>query len=253
MEKIKAVIIDDESKSRATLKNLLNLCCPEVLLAGEADSMTSGRILCEKIRPELVFLDVEMPDGTGFQMLEQINPIEFDVIFTTAYDQFAIRAFRYSAVDYLLKPIFPDDLKSAVKKVMVRKKAGIVNRGTEVLLQNRARPGDPPKIVLTTIEKMHVVKVTDIIRCESDNYYTRFYFADSSRLLISKTLKEFEEMLRPHGFIRPHKSHLIRVDQIAEFIRKEGGMLRLQDGTIIPVSRRKKEEVLRAISDLSES
>jgi two-component system, LytTR family, response regulator len=248
---IKCIIVEDESKSRETLRGLLSRYCPDVMVVAEAVGVQTGREAIAKFNPDLIFLDIEMPDGSGFRLLEQSQKSDFEVIFTTAFDQFAIKAIRYAALDYLLKPIVPDELIAAVEKVrqLKVKKSNIKN--FEVLLNN-ITPGmiEPKKIILSTVEKIHVVEVDNILRCESDNYYTHFYFVDGKHLLISKTLKDVEAMLEGGSFIRPHKSHLINSRFIQNFNRDEGGVITLTNGTKIPVSRRKKEKILEIIHNL---
>jgi two-component system LytT family response regulator len=248
---IRCIIIEDEAKSREALKGLLSRFCPDVLVAGEAAGVQEGRAAIVKYQPDLVFLDIEMPDGSGFRLLENIEKKDFEVVFTTAFDQFAIKAIRYAALDYLLKPIVPEELTAAVDKVrqLKIKKSNIKN--FEVLLSNiNPNALEPKKIILSTIEKIHVVEVDTILRCESDNYYTHFYFTDGKHLLISKTLKDVEAMLEGGTFIRPHKSHLINTRFISNFIRDEGGFITLSSGDKIPVSRRKKEKILEIIHNL---
>lgn len=251
MNMLRAIIVEDELRSRETLRGLLKLYCKSVEIIGEAENVREGIRIIEEQKPDVVFLDIQMPDGSGFKLLESINNINFDVIFTTAYDQFAIKAIKFSALDYLLKPIFPDDLIKAVKKAEVKKEGKSSRENIEVLLENIKRPPtEPPKIVLSTSEKINVVKVEDIVRCESDDYYTFFYFKNGERLLISKTLKENEELLKEYNFIRPHKSHLINILFIKSYLKQDGGYILLTDGSKVPVSRRKKEKIIEIISNL---
>lgn len=247
---IRCVIIEDEAKSRETLKGLLNRFCPDVLVVGEGTGVQSGREAIELHHPDLVFLDIEMPDGSGFRLLEKLSDINFEVVFTTAFEQFAIKAIRYAALDYLLKPIVPEELVAAVEKVKSIKERKTNQRNIEVLLSNINPDAlETKKIVLSTAEKIHVVEIDHIVRCESDNYYTHFYFKDGGHLLISKTLKDVESLLQEGNFIRPHKSHLINIRFIQNFNRDENTIL-LSDGSRIPVSRRKKEKILEIINHL---
>jgi two-component system, LytTR family, response regulator len=248
---IRCVIVEDEIKSRETLKGLLERFCPEVLVSAEADGYLSGKKAIEEHKPDMVFLDIEMPDGSGFKLLQSLDNIDFELVFTTAYEQFAIKAIRYSALDYLLKPISPDELIAAVEKVKQQKIKKNNLKNIQVLLSNM-KPGalESKKIILNTSEKIHVVEIDNILRCESDNYYTHFYFENDGHLLISKTLKEVESLLEGNNFIRPHKSHLINIRFIRNFSRDDGGMITLSDETKIPVSRRKKEKILEIINNL---
>jgi len=203
------------------------------------------------LKPDVIFLDIQMPDGSGFTLLEKLKDIDFDIIFTTAFDQYAIRAIKYSALDYLLKPISPDDLVAAVEKVRQRKLGTKINQNIKVLLENINKPEkESPKIILSTSDKIHVVEISNITRCESDNYYTRFYFKEGDPILISKTLKENEELLKEHNFIRPHKSHLININYIKAFLRIDNGYIQMTDNSKIPVSRRKKEMIIDIINHL---
>ncbi len=248
---IKAIIIEDELKSREALRGLLERYCKDVDILAEADGYKSGIQAIKDHNTDMIFLDIQMPDGSGFKLLEDLGEINFEIIFTTAYDQFAIKAIKYSALDYLLKPIIPEELISAIEKVSQKKKKGSLNKNVNVLLNNiKDKADEPRKIILSTSEKIHVVNIEEIIRCESDNYYTRFFFTDGSKLLISKTLKENEELLSEHNFIRPHKSHLINIRYIKSFNRNDGGYIFMTDGSKIPVSRRKRESVIDMISHL---
>lgn len=192
-----------------------------------------------------------MLDGSGFKLLQKVGKINFEVIFVTAFDQYAIKAIKYSALDYLLKPIISRDLILAVEKVETKKTRSLKDARIKVLLENiKSTEILPHKIILSTIEKIHVIEIGDIIRCESDNYYTKFFFTDGTTLLVSKTLKENEEMLRDHNFIRPHKSHLVNLFYVKSFIKHDGGYIVLTDGSKVPVSRRKREKVVEIINNL---
>ncbi|MFO7615543.1 MAG: LytTR family DNA-binding domain-containing protein [Bacteroidales bacterium] len=248
---IKAIIIEDEKMSRETLRRMLEKYCPTVTVVAEADGYRKGLEEIRKQPPDVIFLDIQMPDGSGFRLLEELEEIDFDVIFTTAFDQFAIKAIKYSALDYLLKPIIPQDLVDAVNKVEKRISDNRKRKNLNDLLANvKSQEDFSRKIVLSTSDMIHVIHVDDIIRCESDNYYTNFYFTDGRRLLVSKTLKENEELLSRYNFIRPHKSHLVNTKYILNFIRQEGGYILMSDGSKVPVSRRKKDKILEIIYNL---
>lgn len=248
---LRAVIVEDEKKSRETLAGLLKLFCKNIEIVAEADDVYSGIKAIETHSPDVVFLDIQMPDGNGFMLLESLKEINFEVIFTTAYDQFAIKAIKFSALDYLLKPIFPDELKAAVKKAEEKISGTHSRAGIQTLLENIKSPVmDSPKIVLSTFDKIHIVNITDIVRCESDNYYTIFHFTEEKNLIVSKTLKEIEELLSGYNFIRPHKSHLVNLLYIKNFIKPDGGSITMIDGTNVPVSRRKRESIIEMLSNL---
>jgi two-component system, LytTR family, response regulator len=248
---IKAIIVDDEKMSRETLRRMLEKYCPSVEVTAEADGYRKGIEQIRKFNPDVVFLDIQMPDGSGFRLLEEFEEIDFEIIFTTAFDQFAIKAIKYSALDYLLKPIIPQDLVDAVTKAEKKRSESRRKKSLDVLVET-APPQDESsqKIILSTAEMIHVINVDDIIRCESDNYYTYFFFIDGRKLLVSKTLKENEELLSNHNFIRPHKSHLVNVKYIKSFIRQEGGYIIMTDGSKIPVSRRKKDKIMETLFNL---
>ncbi len=245
--KITTLIVDDEENSRFTLSEMLRMFCPEVEVVGEADGVESAIAQTKKLNFDVVFLDIQMMDGTGFDFLKQISPVEFDVIFITAYDQFAIQAIKYSALDYLLKPVDADELIEAVNKV---KKRDPKDRNQyDVLLEN-IQNKEKQKIVLSTTEGIHIIQVDNIIRCEADDYYTRIFLNDKRMIMISKTLKNTEELLSGKSFVRSHKSHLVNLQFVKKYVKSDGGYLELKDGTIIPVSRRKKELILNYIQSI---
>jgi two-component system, LytTR family, response regulator len=248
---IKAIIIDDEKTSRETLQGLLRRYCKNVEVIGEADGFRSGMEVIKKNKPDVIFLDIQMPDGSGFKLLEEIGNIDFEVIFSTAYDQFAIKAIKYSALDYLLKPINPEDLITAVEKLETKISKGKDDTGVKFLLDSmKSHPSDKKKIVLSTSEGMHIVDIDNIIRCESEDYYTKFFLKEGKVIMVSKTLKENEELLAEHNFIRPHKSHLINLKYVKSFLRIDGGSIVMTDGSNVPVSRRKREQIVDILNHL---
>lgn len=248
---IRAIIVEDEKHSRETLRGLLDRYCRNVIILAEADTYRSGIAAIKEHQPQLIFLDIQMPDGSGFRLLEELDEINFEIIFTTAFDQFAIKAIKYSALDYLLKPIDPEELANALKKVEHKISKQEVNQNIQVLLDNiKNKDADPHKIVLSTSEKIHVIDTDQILRCESDNYYTNFFLTNGKQILVSKTLKENEQMLDGHNFIRPHKSHLVNVKYIKGYLRSDGGYIEMTDGSKIPVSRRKREKIVEIITHL---
>jgi two-component system, LytTR family, response regulator len=248
---IKAIIIDDEKTSRETLQGLLRRYCKNVEVIGEADGFRSGMEVIKKNKPDVIFLDIQMPDGSGFKLLEEIGNIDFEVIFSTAYDQFAIKAIKYSALDYLLKPINPEDLITAVEKLETKISKGKDDTGVKFLLDSiKSQPSDKKKIVLSTSEGMHIVDIDNIIRCESEDYYTKFFLKEGKVIMVSKTLKENEELLAEHNFIRPHKSHLINLKYVKSFLWIDGGSIVMTDGSNVPVSRRKREQIVDILNHL---
>lgn len=248
---ITAIIVEDEKMSRETLRRMLEKYCPQVEVLSEAEGYRDGIERIGRFHPDVVFLDIQMPDGSGFRLLEEIKEVDFEVIFTTAFDQFAIKAIKFSALDYLLKPIIPQELVNAIEKVEQKRMEFRKSRNIDLFLENmKTKEDGNHKIVLSTSDKIHVIQVDEIIRCESDNYYTQFFFTNGKRLIVSKTLKENEELLAQHNFIRPHKSHLINVRYIKSFLRQEGGYIIMTDGSKIPVSRRKREKIMDILMHL---
>ncbi len=250
-KKIKTVIVDDEKTSRQVLHQMIAKYCPDAIVLGEASGCDEGIELITQVKPDLVFLDIQMPDGSGFNLLESFEKPTFDVIFVTAFDQYAIMAIRYSALDYLMKPVNPQELVQALDRFREKSVTGDINKRLQVLMQNVGGGNmKPRKIVLSTSEGYHVVNPDDIVRCQSDSYYTNFYFSDGKRIIVSKTLKEFDEILSDFGFIRTHKSHLLNTKYIKSYLRADGGFIQMTDGTEIPVSRRKRDYIVEIINNL---
>lgn len=248
---IRAVIIDDETHSRDSLKEMLRIYCPDILIVGEADGVQSGLSAVDTYNPELVFLDIKMPDGTGFDFLQKTTSLNFKVIFVTAFEEYAIKAFKFNAVDYITKPLDAGELISAVDKAKQIVNKSDVNESLRLLLESMNKPHSQQnrKIVLRTLNTVHVIEIDRIIRCESDRNYTAFYLVDEEKILISRSMKEFEEMLEGHGFLRVHNSHLINLNFIRKFLKDEL-ILVLRDNTNIPVAYRKRDELLNAIKSL---
>jgi two-component system, LytTR family, response regulator len=239
---INAVIVEDEKKSREVLESLLKTHCPDINLLGSAESVSDGIDLIRSTKPRLVFLDIEMSDGSGFDLLEKVNTGGFEVIFTTASDAHALRAIKYSAIDYLLKPLDPDELKTAVQKIHAKQADNTNLENLKFLLQNFRKPNDHySKITLPTGNAYEIVNVKDIIRCEADGSYTSFFLESKKKLLVSASLKHYEDLLPPDDFIRVHHHHLINMNHVVRFLKADGGYAVMSDGTQIEVSRRKKE------------
>ena len=253
---ISAIIIDDEQNSRDTLRMMLQAVCPDIILAGEAKNITQGRGLIESLQPKLVFLDIQMPGGTGFDLLAGMNRINFQVIFTTAYNEYAVQAFKYSALDYLLKPIHPEDLRQAVAKVATGE-ANALEQQLELLrsyLQPvvETKPVLPPnlKIALPTMEGIHFIATDDIIWCEALGGYTKFHIRNAAPIVVSRLIKEYEDLFSVHKFIRVHNSSLVNAAHVVKYVKGDGGQVWMSDGTEIEVSRRRKEELLLALNNL---
>jgi two-component system, LytTR family, response regulator len=246
---INAVIVEDEKKSREVLESLIRQNNPEVNILGVADSVEHGVELIRKSNPELVFLDIEMADGSGFDLLEKLPNASFEVIFTTASDQHALRAIKYSAIDYLLKPIDGDELKLAIEKI-TKKQLGNTNlENLKFLLQNFRKPSESySKITLPTGNAYEIVNVKEIIRCEADGSYTSFFLENKKKLLVSASLKHYEDLLPTDEFIRVHHHHLININHVVRYLKTDGGYAVMSDGTQIEISRRKKDSFLQRLN-----
>lgn len=244
---IKAITIDDEESGRKIICQYVEKYCDGIEIVGQADSVKSGIDEIEKKKPDLVFLDIQMQDGTGFNLLEQIQNRNFKVIFVTSYDQFALKAFKYSATDYLLKPIDPDAFAEAVSKIKIDiEKTGKTKSSTiDELLSNI---NSFEKLGLPTSDGIRFVKVDDIVRCESDSSYTIFFMNSKDKIVVSKNLKNYEDLLSDRKFLRIHKSHLINTRYVEQYINGDGGQVVMSDGSTVEVSRRKKEELIRLMT-----
>jgi len=245
---IRAIIVDDEPYSCETLATLLERYCPAVKVV---DTCYSGEQAIKAIKshqPDVLFLDIEMPHMNGFQLLEKLDgKVNFQLIFTTSYDQYAIKAIRFSAMDYLLKPIDREELQKAVEKV-VQKQLTPAPQQLEILLQKLHHSLAPvQKIALPTVEGLQLIPVDAIISCASDSNYTTFILKEKKKLTVAKTLKEIEEMLEGYTFLRVHHSYLINLKEIEKYVKGEGGYLIMSDGSKVDVSRSRKEVLLQKL------
>lgn len=248
---LKAIIIDDVKKIRESLSDMLSRYCPDITVIDEAESVATGLQKIQLQQPDLVFLDIEMPDGTGFDLLQKLSSINFKIIFVTAYEEYAVKAFKFSAVDYILKPVDKDELIEAVKKAEVAiEKENLELKLKTLFLNIENTKNQPRKLVLRTSERIYSIDISDIIRCESDKNYTEFFLNDGKKLLVSITLKEYDEMLSPYGFFRSHQSHLINLRYFDHYLKSDGGMAIMKDKSSVPVSSRKKDELLILIEKL---
>lgn len=242
---IKTIIIDDEADARATLRKFISDFCPNVTVVDEATGITDGFRKIMTHNPDLILLDIQMEDGTGFDLLEKIRQPSFAVIFTTAFDNFAIKAFKFAAVDYLLKPIDPDELISAIGKV--RKHSQENAERIEHLLDSRNNNAQD-RIALSSHESYTIVKLDHIVRLESDSNYTHFFLTTKEKITVPKSLKEFEDILPHDRFFRTHQSHLINLAFVKKFIKEDGGYVLMEDGSEVLVARRRKEEFLSVLT-----
>ncbi|MBA2611043.1 MAG: response regulator transcription factor [Bacteroidetes bacterium] len=246
---IKTVIIEDEQKSREMLAGIIQKNCPQLQIVGLAKNVNDGVDVIKKENPDLVFLDISMPDGSGFDLLEKMQGHKFELIFATASDQHAIRAIKYSACDYLLKPIDIEELKHAVEKVAQKKNASPNMENLNFLIQQLKKSDDSfQKITLPTGNAYEIVNIKDIIRCEADGSYTTFFLTDKRKLMISAGLKHYEELLPESEFIRVHHHHLINMNHVVRFLKEDGGYAVMSDGTKIEISRRKKDAFMEKLN-----
>lgn len=242
---IRTLIIDDYRHARDTLANLLASNHPTINLVGAADGVVAGTKLVLTQKPDLIFLDIELGDGTGFDLLELLPTRNFHVIFTTGYDAFALKAFRVSAIDYLLKPIDPDELAAAVDKLPGNTEVYQANRFEMLLDQVKRQSID--RIALPTIDGLIMVDVNDILRCEADSNYTHIHLVSAGKHTIPRTLKEYDELLPDHLFYRIHQSHLVNLSHLDKYTRGDGGSVLMSDGSDLPVSRHKKAGLLERL------
>ena len=240
---IRAIIIDDEANNIKNLEQLLHLYCPEVNIIGTAFNAEEGKEIILQTSPDLVFLDIQMPGKNGFELLQSLPEYSFEVIFVTAYNNYGIQAVKFAALDYLLKPINIEELKIAVKKVIVKKEEGKQNNQLQNLMQLLKENQEEHRIALSSTQEIRYVKPSAIIRCESSNNYTTFYLTSGEKLLTSKPIYFYEELLQEYNFIRCHQSHLVNKKFITSFIKEDGGFLLLEDHTRLPISKQKKEMI----------
>jgi two-component system LytT family response regulator len=242
---IDTVIIDDEQAAQITLMKFLQMHCPNVNIVGTADGVEEGLKLLSNKSIDLVFLDIKMNDGTGFDLLKRLPSIDFNLVFTTAYDEYALKAFKHSAIDYLLKPIDPLELIDAVAKVLPSDTDTSAQRVDSMLELYQDKKFD--KIAIPSVDEFHFVRIADIIRCEASSNYTIIYLSNGKRIVAPKTLKEFEELLTSDGFFRVHQSHLINLSHIQQFLKTKN-KLRMSDSSEVEVSRRKKTLFMELIN-----
>jgi len=245
---ITTILIDDEKHCNETLRIEISRHCPELKILGDYTSGKEAVAAIKELKPNLVFLDIEMPWMNGFELLKQFDSVDFDVVFITAYDTYAIQAFRFSAVDYLLKPIKSELLKEAVSKVANNKKHELPNLQLESLLYNLKDNITNNKVVFSTSDGLEIVDTNTISRCQSDNNYTNVYMQNNNKLFLSKTLKEVEMMLESSKFLRVHQSHLVNIDYVKKFVKSDGGYLQMKNGEQISVSKSKREHLLARLN-----
>ncbi|MCD4696366.1 MAG: LytTR family DNA-binding domain-containing protein [Bacteroidales bacterium] len=245
---MKIIIIDDEARTRKSIADLLKFSPQNVTLVAEAENVATGITAITTHKPDLVLLDINMPDGTGFDLLKKLNDINFKIIFITAYEEYAVQAFEFSAIDYILKPVDPQKLFDAINKAHHRVEQENISLKLNALFANLENSAsENKKLVLKTAENIYIVNTNDIVRCESDAGYTQFYLLGGKKILVSKNLKEYEDMLDGYGFYRIHQSHLINLKYIDHYSKIEGGDVVMKDNSYLPVARRKKDSFLKLL------
>jgi two-component system LytT family response regulator len=252
---ITALLIDDDKHLRTGLKALLERYTNDIFIIGEAESVKTGIAAIEKLRPQVIFLDIHLTDGTGFDILERISKIngklKAHVIFITAHEQYALKAFKFSALDFILKPVDPEELQDTMLKIKEAVGKNNSFENIDLLLENiRKKVDNFKRIALSTSDGIHLFEVSDIIRCEAKVNYTQFFIKNHKPVLISKTLKEYEELLSEHGFERIHQSHLINLSYLKSYIKTDGGYVIMADNTNIPIAQSKKEKLQELINSL---
>jgi two-component system, LytTR family, response regulator len=242
---MRAIIIDDEPKNVRILKKLLEDYCPQVEFAGEAGDARMAFTTIRELKPDIVFLDIEMPYGNAFDLLDKLLPVDFEIIFITAFDDYTLKAFKYSALDYLLKPVDIDELKAAVKKAAEKIAGKNINLQLGNLLSNlKNNKATLQKIALPSADGIIFINVEEIIRCEASGNYTIIYADSKEKITASKTIKDYEELLPPSIFCRIHNSHIINLNRIKKYHRGRGGFVVMDDGTSIEVASRRRDEFL---------
>ncbi len=248
MEKIKAIIIDDELSSLQNLQQKLEEFCPNVQVIASAQKPEEAILLINHHKPDVIFLDIEMPKMSGFRMLEELGEADFEIIFTTAYNHYAIEAIRIAAFDYLLKPIAIKELQQTVERLNEQRNFQTKEKIDILKSSMNEKRTQEDKIAISTSEGLEFIPIKNILHIESSSNYSKIYFNNEKTLMVTKLLKDFEDMLLPYHFYRIHNSHLINLNYIQKYLRGNGGRVIMQDGTTIEVARRKKEEFLKMIA-----
>lgn len=253
MDIINSIIVEDEHHNRENLLSILKEYCPSVHVLASCASALEARKKIIELQPDLVFLDIEMPGKDGFSMLESLPELNFEVIFVTAFSDYAVKAIKFSALDYIIKPIDTMELLKAVDKASKKKKERMRNIRMANLIENQHKEEHKKTLALPLSDKIEFVEVSNIIRCQADGNYTMFHLRNGEKLLISKTLKEYDELLSSFNFLRVHQSHLINLDEIKSFIKTDGGYILMKDGTSIIISRQRREMVLGILKEKQHS
>lgn len=246
---LRAVIVEDEKHSRETLNNLLSEFCSNIEVVGLADSVSEAIEVINNQKPDVIFLDIELQSGTGFDVLNKIAHLNFKVIFTTAFEQYAIKAVKFSSLDYLLKPIDVEELQHAVEKARKAKDREVYRKKLETLFSNlKQQQPNLEKICLSTTDGFEFIDVSDIIYCKAEGSYTNFILKDSSSILVSKHLKEYENLLKDLNFMRVHNSFLINLKEVKKYIKSDGGYILMNNNDTVSVSRNKKDDFFASMN-----
>lgn len=242
---LKAIIVDDEQASRDTLSNYLTKYCPNVQILAQAESVKTAIPLIHKHNPDIVFLDVEMPYGNAFDLLQQVGDITFETVFVTAFSHYALKALNLSASYYILKPIDIEELVAAVDKIEISRKLKKESLHNRIIVENINTVNKQlQKMVLPRLDGFDVVQVSDIIRCQADDNFTQFFFANGKKELVCRTLKFYEDTLSDYGFIRIHKSHLVNSQFIKRYVKGKNGTIIMTDGSELELSQQRREQFL---------
>lgn len=254
MNYITALLVEDEVKSMNNLKNLITENCPQVEIIGEAGSIKAAFSLFENknFKPDIAFLDINLPDGTIFQLLNELRPIDFEIIFVTAHQEYAIKACQYSSIGYILKPIDPEELRETVNRIDIKADTQIDKR-LEVFQSHYVNnPNAFRKMSISAMDGTYFVNIQEIVRFEAEDNYTHIFLNNGERITASKTIKAYEDLLEPYNFYRVHKRHIINLNHMRKFVKGDGGYLIMDDGIKIEVSRRRRPSFMERLRRLQE-
>ncbi len=246
---LKVITVDDEPKNLRIIKELLRVYCPEAVHVGEAENIDTAQLLINEQKPDLVLLDIEMPHGNAFDLLDRIMPVNFEIVFVTAFDAYSLKAFKYSALDYLLKPVNIDELKAVISKAAQRVNQKNINQQLQVLLQNIKQPAATlQKVAVPTFkDQLEFIETDSIIYCEANGAYTNIFTDGGQKMVSSKSLKEYEEMLPDSNFFRLHHSYLINLNKVLKYHKGRGGEVEMENGVYLELATRRKDEFLKRI------
>ncbi|NNF34753.1 MAG: response regulator transcription factor [Saprospiraceae bacterium] len=248
--KITYVIIEDEERSRNVLKKMIGKHFPQMVLLGVADAVDSGVKLIKKVNPDLIFMDIQLKDGSGFDILTELGNIPSSIIFTTAYDSYAIKAFKFSALDYLLKPIEINELLESINRLEEQSNLNQHHRIDSLIKNINRNSESSPILTISTMKSVEFVKVNDILRCQAEGAYCKLIMKDGKTYMVSKVIKEFEYLLHDYGFYRVHQSHLVNIEEIKQYLKSDGVVV-MNDGSHIGVSKSRKDSFLQYMAKLS--